>query len=132
MALSREPIVTAALELVERDGWEALSMRRLAVELDVWPMAIYRHFSDKEDLLAAVAEAAADKVASPGSDLRTLAYAARGLRPSASLVQAARRAGAPDEVSARAFVGATCGFEGDDDAFAALVELLVAALGEPR
>jgi AcrR family transcriptional regulator len=132
MALSREPIVAAALALVERDGWEALSMRRLAVELDVWPMAIYRHFSDKEDLLAAVSDAAAAEIASPGGDLRTLAYAARGLRPGPSLVDAARRAAAADEVTARAFVGAVCGFEGDDDAFAALVGLLLAGLAERR
>ena len=132
MALSREPIVAAALELVDRDGWDALSMRRLAVELDVWPMAIYRHFSDKEDLLAAVADAAADRVAAPGGDLRQLAHEARGLPPGGSLVEAAKRAGVPDDLDARAFIGAVCGFEGDDASFDALLELLIEGLAKRR
>jgi AcrR family transcriptional regulator len=40
-------------------------MRRLAQELDVWPMSVYRHFRDKEDLLDAVAAAGADLVDLP-------------------------------------------------------------------
>src|ERR671937_405963 len=65
MALSRERIVDAALELVERDGWNGLSMRRLAQRLDVWPMAVYRYFRDKDELLDAMAEAAAERVPAP-------------------------------------------------------------------
>ena len=45
--LSRERIVEAALGIVEREGLGALSMRRLAQELDVWPMSVYRYFRDK-------------------------------------------------------------------------------------
>jgi TetR/AcrR family tetracycline transcriptional repressor len=63
--LSRELITRTALEIVARDGLAALSMRRLAQELDVWPMSIYRHFRDKEDLLDAVAEAGAEEVVLP-------------------------------------------------------------------
>ncbi|HEX2086832.1 MAG TPA: helix-turn-helix domain-containing protein [Solirubrobacteraceae bacterium] len=62
MKLSRERILETALAVVEREGWDALSMRRLAQDLDVWPMAIYRHFRDKEELLAVVAVAAADRI----------------------------------------------------------------------
>ena len=61
--LSRERIVEAALEVVGRDGLEALSMRRLAQELDVWPMSVYRYFRDKEELLDAVVDGAADEIA---------------------------------------------------------------------
>jgi AcrR family transcriptional regulator len=61
--LSRERIVEAALAVVARDGLDALSMRRLAQELDVWPMSVYRYFRDKDELLDAVVEAAADEVA---------------------------------------------------------------------
>lgn len=61
-ALSRELITRTAVELVARDGMEALSMRRLAQELDVWPMSVYRHFRDKEDLLDAVAAGVAEGV----------------------------------------------------------------------
>src|SRR3954462_10260099 len=53
--LSRERILEVALELAEEDGVEALSMRRLAQELDVWPMSVYRYFQDKDALLDAMA-----------------------------------------------------------------------------
>jgi AcrR family transcriptional regulator len=132
MALTQDVIVDAALAVVDQEGWDALSMRRLAVALDVWPMAVYRHFADKDALMAAVAEAAARRVRvtgrGRGARLRALAREARGLRPTPALVEAARDAGAPDDLTARAFVGAACGFEGDDDEFAAAVELLIAGL----
>ena len=63
--LSRELITNTALEVVARDGLQALSMRRLAQELDVWPMSMYRHFRDKEDLLDAVADAGVEGVELP-------------------------------------------------------------------
>jgi AcrR family transcriptional regulator len=53
--LSRERILEVALELAAEDGVEALSMRRLAQELDVWPMSVYRYFQDKDALLDAMA-----------------------------------------------------------------------------
>src|SRR3954451_8011577 len=53
--LSRERILGAAAELAGRDGLESLSMRRLAQELDVWPMSVYRYFRDKDELVDAVA-----------------------------------------------------------------------------
>jgi AcrR family transcriptional regulator len=65
MGLSRERILDVALDLVEQDGWNGLSMRRLAQELDVWPMAVYRYFRDKDELLEAMAEAAAERVSLP-------------------------------------------------------------------
>jgi TetR/AcrR family transcriptional regulator, tetracycline repressor protein len=42
-------------------------MRRLAQELDVWPMAVYRYFRDKEELLDAMLASAADGVRVPGA-----------------------------------------------------------------
>jgi AcrR family transcriptional regulator len=81
--LSRELITNTALEVVNREGLGALSMRRLAQELDVWPMSMYRHFRDKEELLDAVAAAGAEGVALPrdsGRDrLPALAAEARAL-----------------------------------------------------
>lgn len=41
----------AAIELIARFGYEAMSMRRLAAEVGVQPAALYRYFSTKEDLL---------------------------------------------------------------------------------
>jgi AcrR family transcriptional regulator len=64
--LSRERILATALALGRRDGPEALSMRRIAQELDVWPMSLYRHFRDKDELLDALASEAARGLSSPG------------------------------------------------------------------
>jgi AcrR family transcriptional regulator len=69
--LSRERILDTAVELAREDGPDALSMRRIAQELDVWPMSLYRHFRDKDELLDALAERAAEGVEGDG-DLRTL------------------------------------------------------------
>jgi AcrR family transcriptional regulator len=63
--LSRERILDTALALVARDGLDALSMRRLAQDLDVWPMSLYRYFHDKDELLVALADAAAERIAPP-------------------------------------------------------------------
>lgn len=63
--LSRDRILDAAAALVERDGLEAVSMRRLAQALDVWPMALYRYFEHKDDLLDALVARATDGVARP-------------------------------------------------------------------
>ena len=65
VGLSSERILRAAREVVERDGLGALSMRRLAQELDVWPMSVYRYFRDKDELLDALAASAVEDVAPP-------------------------------------------------------------------
>jgi AcrR family transcriptional regulator len=52
----RAALVDAALELVEREGAEALTLRAVARAAGVSPAAPYRHFTDKRALLAAVAE----------------------------------------------------------------------------
>lgn len=46
----------AALELLDTQGAEGLSIRRLAARLGVSPMAVYRHVRDKDDLLAQVVD----------------------------------------------------------------------------
>ncbi|QBI54843.1 Tetracycline repressor protein class E [Streptomonospora litoralis] len=53
--LSVSGIRTAALALIDRDGLENLSMRRLAQELDVQAASLYSHYRTKEDLLADIA-----------------------------------------------------------------------------
>ena len=50
--LTRELIVDAALALLERDGLQGLSMRRLAQELGSGAASLYWHVGDKEELLA--------------------------------------------------------------------------------
>src|SRR5580658_10291939 len=55
--ITREVVLAAALEIIDRDGADALSMRRLAAALDRDPMILYRHARNKAALLDGVAEA---------------------------------------------------------------------------
>lgn len=63
--LSRERIVQAALDLVDTEGLDALTMRRLADELGSGPMSLYHHVSDREDLIDGVAELLASTIRAP-------------------------------------------------------------------
>jgi AcrR family transcriptional regulator len=49
--LTRRRIVMAGLALVEAEGLDALTMRRLAGALDVTPMSLYNHVADKAELI---------------------------------------------------------------------------------
>src|SRR5438445_10408912 len=53
-ALSRERIAAAAVALIDDEGLETLSMRRLGKALGVEAMSLYRHFPSKAALLEAV------------------------------------------------------------------------------
>ncbi|GAA4059039.1 TetR/AcrR family transcriptional regulator [Streptomyces shaanxiensis] len=55
--LNRELTLAAALELVDREGLSALSMRRLGAELGVEAMALYRYAAGKDALLDGLVEA---------------------------------------------------------------------------
>jgi AcrR family transcriptional regulator len=50
-ATSRLEILTAARTLIDRDGWERLTIRSLAAELGVGATTLYHHVRNKEDLL---------------------------------------------------------------------------------
>ncbi|GAA0659207.1 TetR family transcriptional regulator ActII [Kitasatospora atroaurantiaca] len=52
--LTRERIVRAALAIVESEGLDALSMRRVAQELGTGAASLYAHISSKEELLEQV------------------------------------------------------------------------------
>lgn len=56
--LSRTEIARAALAMVDRDGVEKFSMRRLSQELGVTTMAVYHHFENKAEILQAAADQA--------------------------------------------------------------------------
>ena len=66
--LSREVIFAAALRVVDQDGLDALTMRRLGKELDRDPMSLYRHAIDRTALLDGVAEFVLDQLVIPESD----------------------------------------------------------------
>ncbi len=55
--LSRERVVAAALQIVDRDGLDCLTMRALGRELGVDPMAVYHWVPSKDDLLGLIVEA---------------------------------------------------------------------------
>jgi AcrR family transcriptional regulator len=54
--LTRERVLQAAVDLADRGGIEALSMRKLGQELGVDAMALYRHVRNKDDLLDGLVE----------------------------------------------------------------------------
>jgi DNA-binding transcriptional regulator YhcF (GntR family) len=56
--LTKERIVTAAMAVADDEGLGALSMRRVALELGVATMSLYRHVQDKDDLLVLMIDAA--------------------------------------------------------------------------
>ncbi|XRQ10595.1 TetR/AcrR family transcriptional regulator, partial [Actinomadura welshii] len=51
---SRAQIVEAARRVIDRDGWEKLTVRRLAAELGIGATTLYHHVRNKEDLLVLV------------------------------------------------------------------------------
>ena len=57
-ALTRDQVLAAALRIIDADGVEALSMRRLGAALDRDPMRLYRFAASKDDLLDGVVELA--------------------------------------------------------------------------
>jgi AcrR family transcriptional regulator len=58
--LSRERIVAAAIELVEAEGLSALSMARLAERLGCGTMSLYRHVTNKDELVTFMLSTAPD------------------------------------------------------------------------
>jgi AcrR family transcriptional regulator len=54
--LTRARVVEAALRLMDEEGLEAVTMRRVAREVGVEAMSLYNHVEDKEDLLDGVCE----------------------------------------------------------------------------
>lgn len=56
--LTQAALVQAALAVLERDGLDLLSMRRVAAELDLQAASLYWHVRNKEELLELLADAA--------------------------------------------------------------------------
>ncbi|MEU6204402.1 TetR/AcrR family transcriptional regulator C-terminal domain-containing protein [Micromonospora musae] len=60
--LSRQRIVEAAAALIDAEGLEAFSTRRLAAELGVRGPSLYNHFATKDEILDAVADSITSQV----------------------------------------------------------------------
>ena len=65
--LNRERVFRAAVALADEVGIEGLSMRRLADELGVVPMALYKHVDNKDELLAGMVDVVIGEIDPPAS-----------------------------------------------------------------
>ena len=78
--LTRERIVEVALRVMDADGLEAVTMRRIGRELGVEAMSLYNHVEDKEDILDRVTEMVMAKFEIPAptgdwvADMKTAAH----------------------------------------------------------
>lgn len=66
-SLSREQIVSAAIELLDAEGIDALSMRKLGIRLDVAAASMYTHVASKDELVELVVDEIYGEVALPAS-----------------------------------------------------------------
>jgi AcrR family transcriptional regulator len=76
-------IVTAARELAEREGWDAVTTRRLAAEIEYSQPVLYSHFKGKDAIMAAVAVQGCADLA---EEMRTARTAAKGARAALAAV----------------------------------------------
>jgi AcrR family transcriptional regulator len=102
--LDVETIVATSLTIADADGLEGLTMRRLAADLSVTPMAIYHHVAGKDQLLDLMADEsfrtlpAVNRKAAPAAELRRLFTAMHRLylaHPALAQVMAQRPAQGP-------------------------------------
>ena len=66
---SRDDIAAAALHIADTEGFEALSMRRLATELGSGTMTLYHYVRTKDELLALLHDAVMGELLIPDDDL---------------------------------------------------------------
>jgi AcrR family transcriptional regulator len=66
--LSRGRIVTAAIELADEDGLEAVSMRRIGQRLGVEAMSLYNHIPNKDAVLDAMVDLLVGQIELPPDD----------------------------------------------------------------
>ena len=73
LRLSRERVLRTAIRRADQGGLEALTMRTLAEELAVAPMALYRHVASKDDLIDAMIDVVFSEIGLPsgGADWKT-------------------------------------------------------------
>ncbi|WP_020668864.1 TetR/AcrR family transcriptional regulator [Amycolatopsis nigrescens] len=81
--LSRDLIAEAALRVLDGEGLDALTMRRVAAELDTAAAALYRHVENRDALLVLVVEKVlgeVDPAVPPGGWRERAEWFARGFR----------------------------------------------------
>ena len=84
--LDRDAVARAALRVADREGLDAVTMRRVGEELGVEAMSIYHHMRGKDELLAAMTDLLVAEIEIPPptddwkADIRSRAVAARAMR----------------------------------------------------
>ncbi|MBV1851226.1 TetR/AcrR family transcriptional regulator [Catellatospora tritici] len=78
---TKQRVIDVATRILEEEGADAVSVRRVAAAVGVTPMALYRHFPNRDELLAHVATTSFAQVAAQWAVLEqpTLAEAADAL-----------------------------------------------------
>src|ERR687897_2083210 len=66
--LTRERVLAAAIDLADRDGIAALSMRKLAQELGVEAMSLYHHVANKDDILDGIVDVVFGEIELPAGE----------------------------------------------------------------
>lgn len=65
VGLTRERVIQTAVELIDREGLDAFSVRRLAAGLGVDPMSLYNHVANKDEILDGVVESVMGEISLP-------------------------------------------------------------------
>ena len=65
--ISRSATLKVALRIIDNEGLEGLSIRRLGRELNVQGISLYHHFKNKDEILAGVCELALSNVRTPNA-----------------------------------------------------------------
>jgi AcrR family transcriptional regulator len=68
-ALNRERVIAAAVALADEIGVDALTIRKLAAELDVKPMTIYHHVPNKEAIIDGMVDVVFSEIELPRTDV---------------------------------------------------------------
>lgn len=79
ISLNPAAVVDRALAIVDAEGLEGLTIRKVADAFGVTPMALYWHFSNKEALLDAVGDAVVSDLKVPADDLELEDYLREGM-----------------------------------------------------
>lgn len=146
--LNRDELIATALSLTDTEGLGAVTIRRVAQQHDVTPMALYRHFPDKEGLLDAVAESLLAAVEMPAPDDRpwyeqledvlTAVVKALVPHPNAAVLLLTRVTGSEPGLDITERVLAQLGSagmdvqQGADSSCHVLASLITLVIGEPR
>lgn len=77
--LDAEKIIHAALDLLEKNGIDGFSTRKLAARLGVTPMSLYHYFDDRDAILRAVVDSVLDSVEIPPRGRGSWQHAVRRL-----------------------------------------------------